>query len=403
MFQDITITGIDHFGRGIAHINKKIVFVYNAMIGEVVDIKIIVEKKNYMEARVLEYKIKSEERKKVACPYYNECGGCNILHLTYKQTLEFKQNKIKELLNKNKIIYDKKIDIIENEHPFYYRNKASFKIVNGKIGFYKEKTHDLIEIKECMVVNPEINKVLDIFAYFGLTDASFIVRVNTNKEVLIIINSDEKNYNIDIDKIREKIKLVGIVYNDKVIYGNDFFYERIGGFLFKVSYDSFFQINPFICTKLFSLVEKEISNSSKVLDLYSGVGTLSLVASKKAHEVISVEIVKNAVLNGIFNAKLNKQDNVKFLLGNTSTIVSKLNNDFDTLIVDPPRNGMDNKTIEFIKKSLPKKIIYISCDPNTLMRDLKELESIYSIVDYKILDMFSYSYHVESLCVLNRL
>ena len=139
-----------------------------------------------------------------------------------------------------------------------------------------------------------------------------------------------------------------------------------------------------------------------VLDLYCGVGTLGIVASKKAKSVIGIEIIENAVLNGVFNAQINKCNNVKFMLGDVSKTVKKLNIEFDTLIVDPPRKGLDYDTIQFIKDNKFKKIIYVSCDPNTLMRDLKSLSDIYKIDEYKVLDMFSYSYHVECVCVLNR-
>ena len=234
----------------------------------------------------------------------------------------------------------------------------------------------------------------------NVKNVSLIIRVNSNKEVLLIIESPSDNYNIEIDKLKELVKLVGIVYNNKTIYGDNFFYERIGGFLFKVSFNSFFQINHYICSLLFKFINEEVNSNDIVLDLYSGVGTLGIVASKKARKVISVEIVKNAVLNGIFNAKINKQNNIQFILGDTSKIINKIKDDFDILIIDPPRCGLDKNTISFIKDNLPKKIIYVSCDVNTLMRDLKLLENDYVISNYKVLDMFSYSYHLESFVVL---
>lgn len=150
------------------------------------------------------------------------------------------------------------------------------------------------------------------------------------------------------------------------------------------------------------MIKDKVLEDDNVLDLYCGVGTLGIVASKKAKSVIGIEIIENAVLNGVFNAQINKCNNVKFMLGDVSKTVKKLNIEFDTLIVDPPRKGLDYDTIQFIKDNKFKKIIYVSCDPNTLMRDLKELSDIYKIDEYKVLDMFSYSYHVESVCVLNR-
>lgn len=401
----VTIESLDHFGLGIAHINNKVVFVENAIPAEVVKIEIIEDKKNYSKARVKEYIKKSEKRVEAVCPYFNTCGGCSLMFYSYEDTLEYKFKKIQELITKNKIFFnltnnESNIEIIKNDEPLNYRNKISLKIVDGHIGYYKNNTHELVEINECKLANSEINKVIKNYKLLGIKDGTLTLRVNSNNEILIIIEALNDNYNIELEKLKNIVKLVGIVYNNKTIYGEAFFYERIGGYLFKVSYNSFFQINPYICSILFKLIDKEIANEDIVLDLYSGVGTLGIVASKKAKKVISVEIIKNAVLNGIFNAKINKRDNIEFMLGDTGKVVDKITQDFDTLIVDPPRSGLDKNTINFIKEKLPKKIIYVSCDANTLMRDLKLLETNYKIVKYKVLDMFSYSYHLESFVVL---
>ena len=396
----VLIEKLDDFGRGIAHINNKVIFVKNALPEEEVEIKIINDKNSFSVSEVTNYLKLSKDRIKSKCPYFEVCGGCNLLHLNYENTLTFKQNKIKELLKKNKINYDKEIEIIKNDNPFYYRNKISLKIENGKLGYYEENTHKLIEIKECITTKHSINEVIKNYKLLNLDNAKLTIRSNNNDEILLIIESKKKEYNIELAKLKEKIKLVGIIYNDRTIYGENFFYERINNKLFKVSYNSFFQVNENITSKLFDLININTDKDSTVLDLYSGVGTLGIVASTKVKEVYSMEIVKNAVLNGITNAKLNKRDNIKFMLGDVSKLISKVDLSFDTLIIDPPRKGLDKKTREFILKKIPKKIIYISCEPNTLIRDLKELESIYEISDFKIMDMFSNTYHVESFVVL---
>lgn len=398
----VLIEKLDDFGRGITHIDNKVVFVENALPNELVDIKIINDKKNFSEAKVEKYLKLSKDRIKSLCPYFDLCGGCNLLHLTYEHTLTFKQNKMKELLKKNKINYDKEIEIIKNNSPYYYRNKVSLKIENGKIGYYKESTHELIEIKECIIAKHSINEVIKNYKLLNLENAKLIIRSNYNDEILIIIETNEKEYNIELAKLKEKVKLVGIIYNNITIYGENFFYERMNGKLFKVSFDSFFQVNECMTNELFNLIKKNIDKDSIVLDLYSGVGTLGIIAASKSKEVYSMEIIKNAVLNGITNAKLNQVNNIKFMLGDVSKTIDKINFNFDTLIVDPPRKGLDKKSKEFILKHTPSKIIYISCDPNTLMRDLKELENVYEINDFKIMDMFSYTYHVESFCVLKK-
>lgn len=399
---EVEIEALDHFGLGVGRVLGKVIFVENALPGERVLVEIVKTKKNYQKGRVLEYLKKSDVRAEAVCPYFDTCGGCALMFYNYDKTLEFKKNKVQELIRKNKIDYDKDIEVIRNENYLNYRNKASLKIKDGKIGFYQNKTHQLVEINVCKIVNEEINKVIENYKLLGISNGSLTVRVNQNKEVLLIIESEEEKNNIELERLKECVKLVGIVYNGRVIYGQDFYYERIGGMLFKVSHDAFFQVNPFITEKLFQFVLENIDSEEVVLDLFSGVGTLGMFASKKVREVISVEAVKNAVLNGILNAKLNKRDNIKFMLGDVGEIVTKIKNEIDTLIVDPPRKGLDKNTKKYIRDKRPGKIIYISCDVSTLMRDLKELEDIYKIKDYKILDMFSFSYHLESFCVLSR-
>lgn len=398
----VLIEKLDDYGRGITHINNKVVFVENALPEEIVEIEIVKEKKKYDEAKVVKYLKTSKNRIESICPYFNECGGCNLLHLNYENTLLFKKEKIKSLLKKSKIEYSEEIEIIKNDNPFYYRNKISIKIENRKLGFYKDNTHELVEIKKCFLAKEPINEVIKNYKLLNLTNASLTIRCNSNDEILLIIESEEKNYNIELAKLKEKIKLVGIVYNNKTIYGDNFFYERINNELFKISYDSFFQVNNYVASKLFNLIKDNVSENSIVLDLYSGVGTLGINASLKAKEVYSIEIIKNAVLNGITNAKLNKINNMKFMLGDVSKTISKLNIYFDTLIIDPPRKGLDKNSKNFILQKLPQKIIYVSCDPHTLMRDLKELEKEYEIVEFKILDMFSYTYHTECYVKLSR-
>lgn len=402
MYQNILIESLDHYGRGIAHIDNKVIFIFNAIPGEVVDIKIVIDKKNFSEAIVTNYIIRSKDRIESKCPYFLECGGCNLLFYNYDNTLKFKENKVKELINKYKINYGNNIEVIGSKYNYNYRNKISLKIARGKIGYYKGSSHNLIEVNECLIANNTINKVIKNYKLLNIKNGTLTIRCNSNDEILLIINSDSNNYDIDLGKLKEENKIVGIVYNNKTIFGNDFFYERIGGMLFKVSFNSFFQINPYITEKLFKLIEENIDRNSAVLDLYSGVGTLGMVASKKAKEVIGIEIIKNAVINASKNALLNKRDNLKFILGDVAKSIPKINKKFDTIIVDPPRNGLDKITIKYIKETKPSKIIYISCEPNTLLRDLKLLEEIYEIKDYKILDMFSYSYHLESFVVLER-
>lgn len=209
---------------------------------------------------------------------------------------------------------------------------------NKKIGFYESQTNTLVQIKACFLANESINEVIKRLNKLNIKNGEIIIRCNTNQEILLIINTKE-----EIKFIEEEfkgIKLVGVLLNNQTLYGQNFFYERIHGLLFKISYDAFFQINPYIVDKLFGLIEQELEASKTILDLYSGVGTLGMVASNKAEKVISIELIKNAVLDNIQNAKLNKKTNIYPVLGDASQTLSKIKEPFDFIMVDPPRKGV---------------------------------------------------------------
>lgn len=390
---------LDHFGRGIIYDNNKITFINNALPNEEIDYEIIKETKKYKEAKLIKIIVKSNKRTKPFCPFYHECGGCHLQHLKYKDTLEFKKEKLSEILSKYAHL-DKNIEVIENENPFNYRNKLSLQIKNGKVGFLKEKTHTLIEIDKCLIAKDAINELIKDIKYFNLKNASITIRCNYNNELLISIKSSDK-VNIDYDVLTTKHKIVGIVLNDEAIYGDNKFIDIIDKNLFQISYNSFFQINPYVTNKLFSIIKNNINNDSVVADLFCGVGNFSIVVSKYSKKVYGIEIVKNAILNALINKKMNKCENIDFCLGDANKQVFKIKEKIDTIILDPPRKGLTKEGLESILKLKPQKIIYISCDPMTLARDLKKLKENYEVKKIYLLDMFSYTYHLESLCILD--
>lgn len=395
---EITIERLDHHGRGISYLNGKIVFVDNALPNEIVKVSITKETSKYSEAKVIEYIKKSNARVKNKCPFYLECGGCDLRHMSYEDTIRFKCNKIKEIINKFANIEINPI-IIKNVNKDFYRNKLELKVKNGIIGFYKKGTHELVGIDRCLNAEEPINSFLLNIDDLHIHDGEVIVRSNYNGEIMLIIETEE-NPNIDIEHLREKNKLVGIILNGKVIFGVDHFIEIIDDMFFKMSFNSFFQINRTINKELFKIVEYNIDNDSVVLDLCSGVGTLSIVASTKASKVYGVEIVENAIKDSLINAKMNRRDNINFILGDAFKTIDKINDKIDTILIDPPRSGLNRESLESILTSDAKKIIYVSCDPVTLARDLKVLLSKYIIKSCYILDMFSYTYHVECVALL---
>lgn len=392
------IEKFDDFGQGIATIDNIITFIPNTVPKDVVDIEIVKKKKKYNVGKVVNYIKLSSDRVEVKCPYFYKCGGCVLQSLSYDNTINFKLNKVLNLFNKYNLSITP--EIIKNSNDYNYRNKIKLVVVDGKIGYYEVNSHTLVEINECIIASRAINKVIPLLKNINIINGSIIIRSNQLEEILIVIETNDK-IDIDIDKLKENIKLIGIVINNEIFYGKDYLIECINDLYYKISYDSFFQINPYIASKLFNILKENIDDADTVLDLYCGVGTLSLNASLKAKEVIGVEIVENAILNAIYNAKINKCNNVKFILNDVQDAVGKINKKFDKIIIDPPRSGLTKKTIDIILDICPKKIIYVSCDPNTLIRDILLLKDKYSIEKSYILDMFSYSYHVESIVILN--
>ena len=389
----VHIDRMDHFGNGIGNINGKIIFVKGALPGETVDVTITKDKKSFMEGTINTIIYKSSKRVEPFCKYFGVCGGCSLCHLNYENTLEYKKERVKNILSKFDI---PKINVIRNENDLYYRNKIELKIVDGKLGFYEKSTHNLIEIKECKVTKKSINKSFEFVKNMKLENANVTIRANYNDEVLIIIDSKEKPVILN----PEDYKIVGIVLNDKCIYGQDNFMEKINNLFFTVSYNSFFQVNNYINLELFNLIKENIVGKT-VLDLYSGVGTLSIVASKVVDKVYSIEVTQNAVKNALINAKIDKCDNINFILGKVEDKIGFINDKIDTIIVDPARAGLDKKTIEVINNICPQRIIYVSCDTQSLANNLVDLAN-YEIKKFYILDMFSYTYHIECFCILDR-
>lgn len=395
----VNIERLDDFGRGIGYVNDKVTFIFGVVPQDIVDIKIIKETKKYNIGKVIKYLKYSPKRIEAPCPYFLTCGGCSLQFLTYHDTITYKFNKVINLFKKNKILVNPQV--VVNPQPYYYRNKINLKVISQKIGYYEMNSHNIVKIDTCLIANRCLNETLKIIEDFAIINGDVTIRCNQEEEILIIINSNDK-LNIDVNTIKSKIKLVGIVINNQIFYGENFLYEKINNFLFKISYDSFFQVNNFVASKLFDIVANNIFEQDKVLDLYCGVGTLSLVSAINAKKVIGVEIGKNAIINARNNAKVNNITNVEFINSDVAEVITNLGTDFTKIIVDPPRSGLTSKIVNTILAIKPEVIIYVSCDPNTLVRDYKLLSDNYKINQSYILDMFSYTYHVETILILKR-
>lgn len=392
----VEIEKMDDFGRGIAYLYDKVVFVPKTVVGDIVNIEIVNDKKKYSIAKVLEIITPSKLRIKEKCPFYQRCGGCSMQNVEYRIELDYKLQKINNLLKKNKIDYTVK-DIIKSDKRFNYRNKVSLKIENGIVGYYERETHNIVEIDSCNLVNTYINDLIEDLNKLKIQNGKVIIRSNVQNELLLILET--KHYSKQgIKYLVNKHRIAGIVVNKECVFGSDFFVDKIGDYKFKISYNSFFQINPYICNELFKEVKKHTKDVNELIDLYSGVGTLSIVAKENAKSVMGVEIVDNAAFNAKTNSILNKVNDVTFIASDTNKITSYIE-DKDFVIVDPPRSGLTTKVIDAIKHYKVEKVLYISCDPNTLIRDLKLLNN-YEIKEFKLFDMFPNTYHVESMVLL---
>ena len=393
----IKIERMDHLGKGIGYLNNKIISVPKTVTGDEVNIIKFKEHQKFLEATKYEVITPSNKRCLAFCPYYEKCGGCHLQNLSYEDMLDYKKDRVANILKKAGITKD--IKVIANEKDKNYRNKIELKVIDGNIGFYESKSHKLIQIDKCMITKEAINNFIPMLKDMELKNGDVTLRCNYNDELLIWIKTEDPLI-ID-ERLYPEFKVVGIIKNNEKLYGEDHFLDKIGNMFFEVSYDSFFQVNSYINTKLFDLIKENVEGDT-VLDLYSGVGTLSIMASKSAKKVYAIENISNAVINAIKNAKINNVSNVNFILGNVEDKIRYIEDKLDTVIVDPPRKGLDKVTIDKILELNPNKIIYISCETQKLAEDLKAFTNTYEINKVYILDMFSYTYHVECVCILRR-
>ena len=402
------IERLDHQGRGIAYIDDKITFVENALPGEEVLIKITNSKKKYNEGIVEKYIQKSEKRVDNVCPFYESCGGCNILHMSYNDQLEYKENKIKDIMKKYANI-DKISKIIKCDKQFNYRNKVTLKVENNIIGYYEKKSYNLVNIDKCLIIDNEFNKIINDLKKFNLENIYEIMIRNIDSDNTALTLYLQKDTNcIQID---EYCKKNNIILN-KIVKNKDFkcnekskIIGKLGNFKFIISPLSFFQVNTDQTIKLYDKISEllEPNKDDNLLDLYCGTGTIGIYVANKVNKVLGVEIVKDAIHDANINKKINNINNINFICGNTEKIIKDVKEKYNAIIVDPPRAGLTESIIRDIFRINPDKIVYVSCDPITLARDLKLLQEKYEVLDVVPVDMFPNTYHVETVCKLKKI
>ncbi len=402
------ITALENEGKGVCKVGGMVVFVPKTLPGEKVRIRITEIKKNFARGKLIEILEKSDRRTKSRCPYYDECGGCDLRHQEAKENLKFKKEKVENALKRIGKINVSVEEVLSSYKEDNYRNKASFKVENNKTGFYEEGTYRLIDIKECLLCEDEINKALNIVRRYIEYNDNEIKNItikygNALNEILIDIESNSNRDIRILDYLTTNLgKLKTVIFNDKIVYGDGYIKELTNGLMFNVSSKSFFQVNSIQTEKLYETAIKlaKLNKEDVVLDLYCGTGTITSIVAGHVRKVIGIEIVEEAVLDAKENLKINNINNVKFICGDATKEITKIKEKIDVIFVDPPRKGVDRKAIAVMKKLLPKKIVYISCNPVTMARDLSYLNDLYEVKKVVPVDMFPNTAHVECASLL---
>ncbi len=405
---ELSIEKFDHDARGIGYINGIITFVNNTIPGDLVLVKLKKKKKKYFEADVLKFIKYSADRIKPVCPYFFSCGGCDLQYISYDKQLIYKENKVKEILLKFANINSDKINKILclDFNQYNYRNKITLKVNKG-IGLYAKNSYDLVCIDKCWIVSNEINNLIKTIKENVILDdiKQIIIRNSIYSNKLMVIfdgyNFDDNNF-LKIGNIVDSIYVKNNL-DYKLLYGSKFLEEKIGDYIFNISPDSFFQVNTYMCKELYDKIVEygNFSLDDVVLDLYCGTGTIGIYISKYVKQVIGYEINRFAVNDAILNKQKNLVDNIDFYCGTSELFFENITIVPNVIIVDPPRSGLNEKTINGIVNVKPCKVIYVSCDPVTLARDLKILSSFYEVMEITPVDMFPNTKHVECCVVMN--
>lgn len=430
-------------GEGIAKIDNFTIFIEGAIKGEKCKILIVKVVSSHAYGKLIEIIESSKNRVETDCGTYKRCGGCNLRHIDYEETLNIKQNTVQNLVNKtlnNKVKVNMTIGM---GNPYNYRNKAQFPVgidKNGEavMGVFAKRTHEIIPTRNCMIQTPISEKIANfVFGFFKSNNISIydeksgkgllrhiVTKVGfRSHEVMCILVINGENFPKQKDFVTKLIKefpeVKTVVKNintkntnvilgnkNEVMYGDGFIYDELGDYTFKISPMSFYQVNPVQTEALYNTAIEmaKLSKEDTIYDLYCGIGTIGIFASKYVNKVYGIEIVKQAIEDAKENANINNVRNIEFMEGDVEKVFEEVlmnkNNKPNCIFVDPPRRGLDDITIKNILKVSPEKVIYISCNPATLVRDLKAFEEKYDVKEIQPVDMFPFTSHVECVTVL---
>ena len=453
----VEITDIGVSGEGIGHVDGYTLFIKDAVIGDVVEAKVMKAKKNYGYARLMKVITPSEYRVEPKCAFARRCGGCQIQEMSYDRQLVFKDQKIRGNLERIGGFTKDQIDtvmqpVVGMEHPFGYRNKAQFPFGTDKegnpiTGFYAGRTHDIIANTDCALGVEQNKEILEIILQYmrenkiksydektgkGLIRHALIRYGFKTKEIMVCLVVNGKRLPKAERLIEKLIQIEGmtsitispntrrdnVIMGDsyEILWGQGYITDYIGNVKYQISPLSFYQVNPVQTEKLYGLALEyaDLKGDETVWDLYCGIGTISLFLAQKAKQVYGVEIVPQAIDDAKENAKINAIDNAEFFVGKAEEVLPEYYAEYerehngetahaDVIVVDPPRKGCDETLLETIVKMQPEKVVYVSCDSATLARDLKYLcANGYEIKMCRGVDQFPQSVHVETVVLLSK-
>ncbi|EKB45388.1 23S rRNA (uracil-C(5))-methyltransferase RlmCD [Solibacillus isronensis B3W22] len=441
--QTVYIEDLTHDGNGVAKIDGYPLFIQGALPGETAEIHVMKTLKNYGFAKVVNILEKSPDRVEAPCVYFSQCGGCQLQHLSYEGQLKWKQNMVANVMKRLGKIDAPVHPVKGMEEPWHYRNKSQIPFAQNEsgqmvAGFYKTKSHSIVDMERCLiqtgeadVVMADLKRELEILgvrpydekSHQGMLRHVVVRKGRATGEVMVVLVTKSKKFpqaSAVIEKIRALIpNVTSIVQNvngekTNVIFGNDTFTlwgkdtieDTIGNVRFEISARSFYQVNPVQTEVLYkqALDYAQLTGNERVIDAYCGIGSISLFLAQKAGHVMGVEIVEQAIEDAKRNAALNGFTNTYFEAGPAEEVIPrwyKEGKEADVLVVDPPRKGCDEALLSTIIEQKPKRVVYVSCNPATLARDLRILEDGgYKTQEVQPVDMFPHTTHCEAVAWL---
>ena len=430
-------------GEGIAKNDGFTVFIPKAIKGEKCEVLIVKVLSSHAYGKILNLIKESEERKIPDCTTYQRCGGCDLRHMKYESTLNLKRNIVQNLINKGlkeKLTVEQTIGM---STPYNYRNKAQYPVGldkdgNPAIGVFAKLSHTIIPIEDCKIQTEISQRIAKTILEFIKENNIEVYNEETGKgifrhivikvgkytgEIMCILVLNKTGFREEQElvkllttkfpEIRTIVKNINtkntnVILGEKNInvYGNGYIEDKLGEYVFKISPMSFYQVNPVQAEVLYNtaIEAAKLNNQDILFDLYCGIGTIGIFASKFVKKVYGIEIVPQAIEDAKENAKINKITNAEFMVGDVEFAFDELVNKKEikptAIIVDPPRKGLDDKTIQNILKLKTEKVVYVSCNPATMVRDLAKMEEEYKIEKIQPVDMFPFTRHVECVCVL---